>query len=59
MLVYLHAREHQDVDTFCREVLTSEVLLRFLLERDFVVWGGSVYDSEPYQGEFDTGMLLV
>jgi FAS-associated factor 2 len=37
LLVYLHSPEHIDTRTFCREVLSSRVVVEFL-EANFVLW---------------------
>ena len=47
LLVYLHSDLHELTDSFCRTVLTSESVSRYLGEH-FVVWGGSVADTEAF-----------
>eukprot|EP00803_Ostreobium_quekettii_P004019 evm.model.scf_1445.8 EVM.evm.TU.scf_1445.8 scf_1445:36489-40615(+) len=46
--VYVHAPEHEDTDSFCREVLCAPEVIAFLSE-NFVCWGGDVRQSEAFK----------
>jgi len=48
LVVYLHSSIHQDTDTFCREVLCTELITDFLNEH-FLFWGGDVSVAESYK----------
>jgi hypothetical protein len=62
LLVYLHSPLHDDTGKFCRfnslplfstekssrQVLCSERITRILNGNEMLVWGGSVWDPEPY-----------
>ncbi|KAI9340207.1 thioredoxin-like protein [Obelidium mucronatum] len=48
LLVVLYCAEHDDMDTFCNQVLSNELLLEYLREKRFVVWAGDVKESEAF-----------
>ena len=47
LLIYLHSELHENVDEFCREVLCSPNIVRYI-DNNFLFWGGSVSDVEAY-----------
>ncbi|KAF3913874.1 hypothetical protein ABW21_db0203768 [Orbilia brochopaga] len=49
LLVVLLSPEHDDTATYCRETLANPDVVKFIKDRDIVLWGGSVADSEAYQ----------
>ncbi|KAI3812842.1 hypothetical protein L1987_17554 [Smallanthus sonchifolius] len=48
LLVYLHAPDHPDTPSFCKETLCSEALSAFLNE-NFVAWGDSITANEGFK----------
>jgi hypothetical protein len=63
LLIYLHSPLHEDTGRFCRsvflivvarshpsdrQVLSSERITRIVNGNDVLVWGGSIWDPEPY-----------
>lgn len=50
LLVVLQSDEHDDTTSFNRETLTHPDVVKFLKEREIILWAGSVQDSEAYQG---------
>jgi len=49
LIVVLNSAEHDDTPDFCRNVLSSDAFINYVRENNFVVWGGSVNDSEGYK----------
>ncbi|KAJ3268694.1 FAS-associated factor 2 [Terramyces sp. JEL0728] len=49
MLAVLNSEEHDDNDLFCRDTLTSDLFSSFIRDKDVLVWGGSVLESEPFK----------
>ncbi|EWC47125.1 hypothetical protein DRE_03494 [Drechslerella stenobrocha 248] len=49
LLVVLVSPEHDDTAGYARETLGSAEFVRFVKERQIVLWGGNVADSEAYQ----------
>ncbi|CAE6461440.1 unnamed protein product [Rhizoctonia solani] len=49
LCVILVSEEHDDVASFKRNVLANEEVVNFLIENNFIVWGGDVRDREAYQ----------
>ncbi|KAK6353036.1 hypothetical protein TWF696_005027 [Orbilia brochopaga] len=49
LLVVLLSPEHDDTAAYCRETLANPDVVKFVKDRDIVLWGGSVADSEAYQ----------
>ncbi|KAI8970032.1 UBX domain-containing protein [Mycotypha africana] len=49
MMAILCSEEHDDNDTFCRQVLADTELLEFLRQHEVVVWAGNVRYAEAYQ----------
>ncbi|KAI9489078.1 hypothetical protein BDB00DRAFT_845121 [Zychaea mexicana] len=49
LLVVLQSDEHDDTEQFCRETMTSEELVNYLREKNVLVWGGNVRESEAFQ----------
>ena len=47
LLVYIHSPMHEDTDRFCRQVLCTQNVSRFL-DENFVTWAGRVWDPEAY-----------
>ncbi|KAI7876546.1 hypothetical protein K492DRAFT_135209, partial [Lichtheimia hyalospora FSU 10163] len=49
LLVVLQSDEHDDTDAFCRQTLTSTELIDYLQQKNVLVWGGNVRESEAFQ----------
>ncbi|KAF3929601.1 hypothetical protein ABW19_dt0209156 [Dactylella cylindrospora] len=49
LLVVLLSPEHDDTATYNKETLASTEFVNFVKDRDILLWGGSVTDSEAYQ----------
>lgn len=49
MVVYLHSDHHDDTDSFVRDTLLDDSVVKFFQEHNILVWGGNVIDSEAYQ----------
>ncbi|CDH57473.1 ubx domain protein [Lichtheimia corymbifera JMRC:FSU:9682] len=49
LLVVLQSDEHDDTDAFCRQTLTSNELIDYLQQKNVLVWGGNVRESEAFQ----------
>ncbi|KLU90504.1 UBX domain-containing protein 8 [Magnaporthiopsis poae ATCC 64411] len=51
LLIVLLSPEHDDTDTFVREVLLAPEVMAYLKEpsNNIILWGGNVLDSEAYQ----------
>ncbi|KAK6497533.1 hypothetical protein TWF481_011939 [Arthrobotrys musiformis] len=49
LLVVLLSPEHDDTASYTKETLGNEEVVKFLRDRDVLLWGGSVADSEAYQ----------
>jgi hypothetical protein len=47
LIVYLHSELHENTDSFCRDVLCSSGVSRFL-EESSILWGGSVSEVEAF-----------
>jgi FAS-associated factor 2 len=52
LLVYLQSPLHEDTDRFARSVLNDPEVCTFL-DRNFVIWAGSVASKEAYQLSMD------
>lgn len=48
LVVYLHSKNHQDTDHFCRETLGTEVITDFINE-NFLSWAGDLSNAEPFK----------
>ncbi|CAG8695905.1 thioredoxin-like protein [Gigaspora rosea] len=48
-MIILQADEHDNTKKFNRETLTSDLLISFLRENDFLVWAGNIKDPEAFQ----------
>ncbi|KAI8620363.1 hypothetical protein BC830DRAFT_1099718 [Chytriomyces sp. MP71] len=48
LVVILHSEEHDDTEAFCRDTLASPIVLNFLREKRFLVWGGNICESEAF-----------
>eukprot|EP00842_Homolaphlyctis_polyrhiza_P005127 jgi/Hompol1/5615/HPOL_002009-RA len=48
-LAVLQSDEHDDTPKFSRDTLASDVFINFLSERNIVVWGGDVKETEAYK----------
>ncbi|RKP13523.1 thioredoxin-like protein [Piptocephalis cylindrospora] len=46
LLVYLHSEEHDQADTFCREVLCHPQFHEFTRSHDVLFWAGDIRDEE-------------
>lgn len=51
-LVLITCGEHEDDVVFKRECLADPELVRFVKEKDILVWAGDVRSREGYQGEY-------
>uniref|UniRef100_A0A0N4ZKL0 UBX domain-containing protein n=1 Tax=Parastrongyloides trichosuri TaxID=131310 RepID=A0A0N4ZKL0_PARTI len=49
LLIYLHSPSHQSTDTFCKNVLTNEIFIKYLKDNNILLWGASVKTSEGYK----------
>jgi FAS-associated factor 2 len=49
LLVYIESEASTEATDFTRDVLINKRFLSFIKERDILVWGGDVADSEAYQ----------
>ena len=49
MMVVLQSEEHDDTNVFNKETLGNTEVVTWLREKNIVLWGGSVGDSEGYQ----------
>ncbi|ORX46941.1 UBX-domain-containing protein [Piromyces finnis] len=49
LIVIINSPEHDDTPDFCKNVLASDAFINFVNENNFVVWGGSVNDTEGYK----------
>lgn len=49
LVVYLHSPSHQDTDSFCRNVISSDIFIKFLKDNDILLWGASVKTQEGYK----------
>ncbi|KAI9259668.1 hypothetical protein BDA99DRAFT_513889 [Phascolomyces articulosus] len=49
LLVVLQSDEHDDTEQFCRETLSSEELVDHMRQKNVLVWGGNVRESEAFQ----------
>ncbi|KAJ1562101.1 FAS-associated factor 2, partial [Nowakowskiella sp. JEL0078] len=48
-LVYLHAEEHDDTESFCRQTLASEQFSAWIQERNIIIWAGDIRESEAFK----------
>ncbi|KAF3913078.1 hypothetical protein AA313_de0200139 [Arthrobotrys entomopaga] len=49
LLVVLLSPEHDDTSNHTKETLANPDFVKFIKDRDIILWGGSVADSEAYQ----------
>ncbi|KAK9453836.1 hypothetical protein V1511DRAFT_44868 [Dipodascopsis uninucleata] len=49
LLIILQSDEHDDTSRFNRNILTNPDIVRYVREKDMIVWGGNVRESEAYQ----------
>ncbi|KAF3181467.1 hypothetical protein TWF788_006467 [Orbilia oligospora] len=49
LLVVLLSPEHDDTTSYTKETLSNPEFVKFIKDRDIILWGGSVADSEAYQ----------
>jgi len=49
LIVILNSAEHDDTPDFCRNVLSSDTFINYVKDNNFVVWGGSVNESEGHK----------
>lgn len=53
--------QHYDVSSVCsscnvyRDTLTAELLIDYIKEKNILVWGGNVHESEAHKGKRDSG----
>ena len=57
VLVVLLSDVHDDIPTFCREVLCDNVFTEWIRENECVVWGGNVADAEAYTGILTSSLV--
>lgn len=50
LLVLLQSDEHDDTNTYNRETMGNSDVVKFIKDHDIILWGGTVQDSEAYQG---------
>lgn len=58
MLVILLSEDHDDTPAFCRDTLTSTRVIDFLKEKNVLVWGGNVRESEAHKGKTTSFFFL-
>ncbi|KAI8997387.1 UBX domain-containing protein [Pilobolus umbonatus] len=49
MLVYLHSRDHDDTDEFCRHTLSTARVGNFIKDKNILLWGGDVREGEAHK----------
>lgn len=49
LLCYIESGENQECVDFTKEVLVHPVFLKFIKNKNFLVWGGDISDSEAFQ----------
>ncbi|TPX46924.1 hypothetical protein SeLEV6574_g02948 [Synchytrium endobioticum] len=49
ILAILHSEDHDDTETFCRTILTSNAFITFLVEKQVLIWGGDIREEEAFQ----------
>ncbi|EPS41295.1 hypothetical protein H072_4870 [Dactylellina haptotyla CBS 200.50] len=49
LLVVLLSPEHDDTASYSKETLGNPDFVKFIKDRDIILWGGNVADSEAYQ----------
>lgn len=62
MLVILQSDDHDDTQEFSRETLTSSRVIEFIKEKNILVWGGNVRESEAHKGNgliYDISTVLI
>lgn len=55
MLVILQSDDHDDTQEFSRETLASSQVIDFIKDKNILVWGGNVRESEAHKGKADIG----
>jgi FAS-associated factor 2 len=58
-LVILQSDTHDDTELFCRQTLTADSFLQYLSDKNILVWGGNVKESEAYKGMHIIQFLIV
>ncbi|TLD22187.1 hypothetical protein PspLS_08055 [Pyricularia sp. CBS 133598] len=55
LLIVLLSPEHDDTDSFVRDVLLSPEVVSFIKDEknNIILWGGNIVDSEAYQVSFE------
>ncbi|CAB3383156.1 Hypothetical predicted protein [Cloeon dipterum] len=49
LLIYLHCRDHQSTNAFCRETMCSVLLNEYLRSANWLLWGCDVNSAEGYR----------
>ncbi|KAG1142934.1 hypothetical protein G6F37_003124 [Rhizopus arrhizus] len=49
LLVILQSDDHDQTGLFCRETLTSKCLIDYTREKNILIWGGNVKESESHK----------
>lgn len=49
-MVVLVCDEHENDEEFKRDVICDQELVRFIKEKDIMVWGADIRSREGYQG---------
>jgi hypothetical protein len=49
-LVYLHSEGNDDTDVFCKQTLIADTFVQFIAEKNILIWGGNVRESEAFKG---------
>jgi FAS-associated factor 2 len=58
----LESDDHDDTQEFSRETLTSSRVIEFIKEKNILVWGGNVRESEAHKGNgliYDISTVLI
>lgn len=50
MLVILQSDDHDNTDEFNKNTLTSTRFIEFIKQKNILVWGGNVRESEAHKG---------
>ncbi|KAH3661744.1 hypothetical protein OGAPHI_005922 [Ogataea philodendri] len=49
LVLYIHSEENQDTKSFVDDVLINPAFLQYIKDKQMLVWGGDIKDSEAFQ----------
>ncbi|ODV84981.1 hypothetical protein CANARDRAFT_28713 [[Candida] arabinofermentans NRRL YB-2248] len=49
LLVYIHSDQNEDTPSFVNDILINKTFLQFIKEKEILIWGGDITDSESFQ----------